>query len=224
MRTVTDPALTDPGAGRSGHLAPEPTSGPRGTRPDVSDAAGTDSTGGSPRLGSVRRQVVLSLGSNVADSVHGGCVQILQQAVDLLVATAGVDGVNVSSVYRTTPVGPVTDQPDFHNLVLVVETDVTPQRLLERANAVEQELGRVRTIDGGPRTIDVDIVAISDEVIDTATLTVPHPRAHERAFVLVPWLEVDPQASLVGHGPVCRIVDQMDVSGVVRTDEKVTLP
>ena len=51
-----------------------------------------------------------------------------------------------------------------------------------------------------------------------------HPRAHERAFVLVPWLEVDPQASLVGHGPVCRIVDQMDVSGVVRTDEKVTLP
>ncbi|PMV67723.1 2-amino-4-hydroxy-6-hydroxymethyldihydropteridine diphosphokinase, partial [Pseudomonas sp. FW305-3-2-15-C-TSA3] len=87
----------------------------------------------------------------------------------LLVATAGVDDVNVSSVYRTTPVGPVTDQPDFHNLVLVVETDVTPQRLLERANAVEQELGRVRTIDGGPRTIDVDIVAISDEVIDTAT-------------------------------------------------------
>ena len=118
----------------------------------------------------------------------------------------------------------VIDQPDFHNLVLVVETDVTPQRLLERANAVEQELGRVRTIDGGPRTIDVDIVAISDEVIDTATLTVPHPRAHERAFVLVPWLEVDPQASLVGHGPVRRIVDQMDVSGVVRTDEKVTLP
>ena len=95
---------------------------------------------------------------------------------------------------------------------------------VERANAVEQELGRVRTIDGGPRTIDVDIVAISDEVIDTATLTVPHPRAHERAFVLVPWLEVDPQASLVGHGSVCRIVDQMDVSGVVRTDEKVTLP
>ena len=95
---MTDPALTDPDAGRSGHLAPEPTSGPRGTRPDVSDAAGTDSTGGSPRLGSVRRQVVLSLGSNVADSVHGDCVQILQQAVDLLVATAGVDGVNVSSV------------------------------------------------------------------------------------------------------------------------------
>mgnify|MGYP001940721409 CR=1 FL=1 len=153
----------------------------------------------------MRRQVVLSLGSNVADSVHGDCVQILQQAVDLLVATAGVDGVNVSSVYRTTPVGPVPDQPDFHNLVLVVETDVTPQRLLERANAVEQELGRARTIDGGPRTIDVDIVAISDEVIDTATLTVPHPRAHERAFVLVPWLEVDPQASLVGHGPVCRL-------------------
>ena len=96
MRTVTDPALTDPDAGRSGHLAPEPTSGPRGTRPDVSDAAGTDSTGGSPRLGSVRRQVVLSLGSNVADSVHGDCVQILQQAVDLLTIAVYLDSGNAT--------------------------------------------------------------------------------------------------------------------------------
>jgi 2-amino-4-hydroxy-6-hydroxymethyldihydropteridine diphosphokinase len=78
---------------------------------------------------------------------------------------------------------------------------------------------RVREIPGGPRTVDVDVICVGERRINTEALTLPHPRAHQRAFVLVPWLEADPSATLVGHGRVADLVQAIDSSGVVRRDD-----
>ena len=93
--------------------------------------------------------------------------------------------------------------------------------MLERAQAIEDAFGRVRTVLGGPRTIDVDLIAVGNRVIASEVLTLPHPRAHERAFVLVPWHEVAPDAELVGHGPIARLLDTVDTTGVRRRDDLV---
>ena len=94
--------------------------------------------------------------------------------------------------------------------------------MLERALAIEEVFNRVREIPGGPRTVDVDVICVGERRINTEALTLPHPRAHLRAFVLVPWLEADPSASLVGHGPVAELVRNTDTSGVVRrTDLRI---
>ncbi|ERS23539.1 2-amino-4-hydroxy-6-hydroxymethyldihydropteridine diphosphokinase [Cutibacterium avidum] len=155
------------------------------------------------------RTVVLSLGTNIGDPF-----ETLQGAVDLLLATPGVKLVGVSPIYRTTPVGPVTDQPDFHNLVLVVEAALTSAMILDRVDAVEQAYGRQRDVPGGPRTLDVDIITIGERHIDRPELTVPHPRAHERAFVLVPWSDVDPDAELPGYGRVVDLLARFDADDV----------
>ncbi|MCZ9309761.1 2-amino-4-hydroxy-6-hydroxymethyldihydropteridine diphosphokinase [Corynebacterium uberis] len=128
-----------------------------------------------------------------------------------------------SQVYATPPWG-VTDQPDFLNVTLIVETPDTPLELLHRGWALEQAAQRTRLRRWGPRTLDVDIVAAWDErgaEITSAdpTLTLPHPQAHNRAFVLVPWLEIDPHATLGGK-PVAQIVAGLDPDEVaaVRAD------
>lgn len=162
---------------------------------------------------------VFSLGSNMGNSVA-----LLQAAVTALAETPGLVPVALSGVYRTAPVGTVTDQPDFLNLVLVAESVLEPITLLERGNAIEDGLGRVRDVPGGPRTLDVDLVMVGGRTSDTARLTLPHPRAHERAFVLVPWLEAEPTAELPGRGRVADLVAALDTTGVVRTDEEVVLP
>ena len=110
--------------------------------------------------------------------------------------------------------GPVTDQPDFHNLVLVVEAALTSAMILDRVDAVEQAYGRQRDVPGGPRTLDVDIITIGERHIDRPELTVPHPRAHERAFVLVPWSDVDPDAELPGYGRVVDLLARFDADDV----------
>ena len=154
------------------------------------------------------RRAVLSLGSNQGDRMV-----ILQGAVDALAATPGVAVVAVSGVFETEPVGG-PQQPDFLNAVVVADTSLSPAALLERAQAVEQQFGRARAERWGPRTLDVDIVAMGDLVLDEADLVVPHPRAAERAFVLVPWAEADPAAVLPGAGAVADLVAALDVRGV----------
>jgi 2-amino-4-hydroxy-6-hydroxymethyldihydropteridine diphosphokinase len=151
---------------------------------------------------------VLGLGSN-----QGNRLVTLQGAVDALAETAEVRVVAVSGVYETDPVGG-PEQPDFLNAVAVAETTLTAHALLERVHAIEQQFGRVRSQRWGPRTLDIDVVALGEEVIDDPDLVVPHPRAAERAFVLVPWVEADPSASLPGRGPVADILDGLDTSGV----------
>ncbi len=140
---------------------------------------------------------VLSMGSNLGDRTEH-----LTQAVSSLgrMVTA------VSSIYRTPPWGPVA-QPDYYNLVVLVEDEHTPARgWLDRARAMEAAAGRERTRRWGPRTLDVDVVAVGDKRSEDPELVLPHPRAHERAFVLVPWAEVDPAAELPGRGGITALL------------------
>ena len=119
-------------------------------------------------------------------------------------AVRGLAGVLVSAspVYETEPWG-VVDQPDFLNAVLVVSAEgVEPRGWLARAQELENAAGRVRTLHWGPRTLDVDVVTVDDVRMDTPDLVLPHPGAHERATVLVPWSDIEPDAQLPGHGRV----------------------
>jgi 2-amino-4-hydroxy-6-hydroxymethyldihydropteridine diphosphokinase len=154
------------------------------------------------------RRVVLALGSNVGDRL-----ETLRGAVAALAASPDLAGVEVSDVYETDPVGG-PEQGDYLNAVVVARSALTPRALLELAQDVEQAFGRVRPERWGPRTLDVDVVAIGDLAVDEPDLVVPHPRAAERAFVLVPWHQVDAAAVLPGAGPVGELLERLDVSGV----------
>ncbi|MEU6276926.1 2-amino-4-hydroxy-6-hydroxymethyldihydropteridine diphosphokinase [Streptomyces populi] len=167
------------------------------------------------------KRAVISLGSNL-----GNRMENLQGAVDALEDTPGVRVKAVSPVYETEPWGVEPgSQPSYFNAVVVLRTTLPPSSLLERAHAVEEAFHRVRDERWGPRTIDVDIVAYADVVSDDPVLTLPHPRAHERAFVLAPWYDVDPEAQLPGRGPVARLLDTVTRDGVVaRADLELRLP
>lgn len=165
-------------------------------------------------------QVVFSLGSNQGESV-----EILQAAVDRLAETPNLILVDVSSLYLTTPIGN-TDQPDFYNLVVIADSTLEPATLLERGQAIEQAYGRYRDPGnpGGPRTLDIDLIVVGKRISETPELTLPHPRAYERSFVLVPWLEIEPRATLP-QGRVDDLVATMDTSGVRRlTDVQIIKP
>ncbi len=129
------------------------------------------------------RRAFFSLGSNLGDR--------RAHLVAGVAAVAAGEPVRVSRVYVTEPVGGVA-QPDFWNLVVEVTTEAPPAALLERARRAEDARGRERTVRWGPRTLDVDVIWIDGYTSDDPELTVPHPRAFERAFVLVPWRELAP--------------------------------
>ena len=132
----------------------------------------------------------LGLGSNLGERLD-----TLQQAVDLLAAEPGIRPGASSRVWETDPVGG-PPQPDFLNVVLRVDTDLTPSGLLDACQRVERGLGREREERWGPRTIDIDLLLFGDQELDIPLLTVPHPRMTSRAFVLMPLLELDPQVRL----------------------------
>jgi 2-amino-4-hydroxy-6-hydroxymethyldihydropteridine diphosphokinase len=167
------------------------------------------------------RGAVLSLGSNL-----GNRLETLQDAVDALEDTPGVRVKAVSPVYETKPWGVEPgSQPSYFNAVVVLRTTLPPSSLLERAQAVEEAFHRVRDERWGPRTLDVDIVSYDDAVSDDPRLTLPHPRAHQRAFVLAPWYDVDPAAVLTGHGTVADLLAALTRDGVApRTDLELRLP
>ena len=132
------------------------------------------------------RSSFISIGSNIGDRLHH-----LKEAIRLLHANKGVWVSTISSIYETAPVG-YTDQADFLNIVIGVETELDALSLLAVCQDIELELGRVRDIRWGPRTVDLDILLYSSDNIETENLIVPHPRMHERAFVLIPLLEIAP--------------------------------
>ena len=146
------------------------------------------------------REVVLALGSNLVDRLAN-----LQAGIDALTAGQGITATAVSAVYETSPVGG-PDQPDFLNAVLLAVSPLPARAVLDRCQAAERAVGRVRTVRWGPRTLDIDIIACDAEISDDPVLTLPHPRAHERAFVLVPWHDADPGAELPGFGPVAGLL------------------
>lgn len=153
---------------------------------------------------------VLALGGNLGDRLA-----TLQRAVDLLAAGGtSVTPLAVSPVYETAAIGP--PQPDYLNAVLVVGTLLAPRALLAHCQRVENLLGRVRLERWGARTIDVDILMYSDLTSDEHDLTLPHPRAHERSFVLAPWRDVEPDATIPGHGKVTDLLSIAGIDGVYR--------
>lgn len=155
-------------------------------------------------------RAVLSIGSNLGDrfdTLHGA----VERFRTWLLA--------VSPVYETPPWGPVA-QDDYLNAVLIVADDAAPPRTwLERAQSAEQAAGRIRDVRWGPRTLDVDVIDVDGITSADPQLTLPHPRAAERAFVLVPWLDVEPEA-LLGGIPVIDLVAALPAAerdGVRRT-------
>ncbi|REF37031.1 2-amino-4-hydroxy-6-hydroxymethyldihydropteridine diphosphokinase [Thermasporomyces composti] len=157
------------------------------------------------------RRVVIALGSNLGDRAA-----TLQGALNALADTPGVDIVGVSPVYETAPVDAPEGSPKFLNAVVVADSTLHARTLLERALAIEDAFGRVRTTPGAPRTLDVDLLVVGDKVIHEDDFVLPHPRAHERAFVLVPWAQVDPDGVIPGRGRVGDLVRSVDTTSVTR--------
>jgi 2-amino-4-hydroxy-6-hydroxymethyldihydropteridine diphosphokinase len=151
----------------------------------------------------------LALGANLGDRL-----ELLREAVRLLAETDGVEVVRSSRVFETEPVGP--PQPAYLNAVVEVRTTLDPRGLLEVAQAVENALGRVRAERWGPRSIDVDILTFDDRTVDEPDLEIPHPRMHERGFVLVPLGELDDDPMLPGGRRLSEVRLSPDVVFGVR--------
>jgi 2-amino-4-hydroxy-6-hydroxymethyldihydropteridine diphosphokinase len=145
---------------------------------------------------------VISLGSNLGDRL-----EILKAAVESIRAVAQIQA--VSSFYETNPVGG-PEQPDYLNAVLIGSSNLSPELLLTELQKIESAAGRTREIRWGARTLDLDLITAEDIEQENEFLTLPHPRAHERAFVLQPWLEIDPEAQIPGKGWVKVLLSALD--------------
>ncbi len=159
--------------------------------------------------------VVIALGANLGERVA-----TLQVAVDTLCSLPDFDVSAVSSVYETDPVGG-PEQPEYANAVLLAHTSLAPIELLRRLQGIEAASGRTRDVRWGPRTLDLDIIDLDGQVSDDPELTLPHPRAHLRGFVIIPWLEVDPEAVLPGHGRIADLT--VDTAGVRASSGRLSL-
>jgi 2-amino-4-hydroxy-6-hydroxymethyldihydropteridine diphosphokinase len=158
---------------------------------------------------------VLSFGTNLGD-------RIARLRCGLEVVGQHVAVRAISPVYETAAIG-VENQPAFLNLVAIVDSS-DPEAVFTAAQAAEQSQGRIRSARWGPRTLDVDLVAVDEVVSDDPRLTLPHPRAHERAFVLVPWLAVDRAARLPGGDSVRALVAALAPQDVTRIADPLPLP
>jgi 2-amino-4-hydroxy-6-hydroxymethyldihydropteridine diphosphokinase len=141
-------------------------------------------------------RAVIALGANLGDARAA-----LRGASEAIETTPGLSVLAQSSVYSTAPIGGV-EQPDYLNAVVIVDTTLSPRALLDCLHDIENSWHRTREVRWGPRTLDLDLIDYTGVTSEAPELTLPHPRAHERAFVLVPWLEADPEAELAGFGLV----------------------
>jgi 2-amino-4-hydroxy-6-hydroxymethyldihydropteridine diphosphokinase len=162
--------------------------------------------------------VVLAVGSNLGDRRD-----ILQGCVNAVARIPEVQLMAVSPVYETAPVGG-PPQPDYLNAVLLAVSTLPSRLLLDRLHEVEAASSRVREVRWGPRTLDIDIITVDGETSDDPELTLPHPRAHERAFVLAPWHDADPDAVLPGFGAVSALLAALDSSGIRRSAVELSVP
>ncbi len=147
-------------------------------------------------------KVVIALGSNLGDREAN-----LNRAEAELSEVIRIDA--ISSFIDTDPVGG-PEQPDYLNAVLVGDCDREPEELLQLLLQIESRLGRVRDVKWGPRTLDLDLIVAGDLLIDSEELQLPHPRAHERAFVLAPWLEIDPDGYIPGQGRIADLLAELN--------------
>jgi len=144
-------------------------------------------------------KAVISLGANVGDPKAN-----LDLAVALL--REATDVIAVSSYLQTKPVGG-PEQPDYLNAVAIVESDLPAKDLLALLNGIETAMGRTREIHWGPRVIDLDLIQYGGLLVQDEKLKLPHPRAHERRFVLAPWFEIEPEAILLTHGRISDLLN-----------------
>lgn len=163
-------------------------------------------------LSAFRSTVFVGLGSNL-DHPDWQVQRALREIDDI--PEAGL--VRISSLYQTAPVG-IVDQPPFVNAVAEVATTLSPHDLLDQLAAIELRHGRVRAAKNGPRTLDLDILIFNEWRIDDGRLTTPHPRMHERAFVLVPLVEIAPDVYIPGKGFARELLAALDQSGVHKLD------
>ena len=145
-------------------------------------------------------KAVVALGSNI-----GNPKENLDLALALLKEATVVK--KVSSYYITKPVG-YEEQPDFVNAVCIIETELPAMELLNMLHGIEKAMGRERTVKWGPRTLDLDIIQYGSLLSKSEELTLPHPRAHERKFVLEPWHEIEPDAILLTHGKIEELLSK----------------
>jgi 2-amino-4-hydroxy-6-hydroxymethyldihydropteridine diphosphokinase len=146
-------------------------------------------------------KAVVALGANL-----GNPEEQIELALALLKESTEVQ--SISSLYRTKPVGG-PEQPDYINAVCLLESDLSAADLLSLLHGIEKTLGRVRTEHWGPRTIDLDLIQYGNILSSAAELELPHPRAHERRFVLEPWSEIEPDAILLTHGKISDLLEQL---------------
>jgi 2-amino-4-hydroxy-6-hydroxymethyldihydropteridine diphosphokinase len=146
-------------------------------------------------------RAVIALGSNLGNR---------ELNIDSAIAELAkiIEISHLSTNHETDPVGG-PEQPKYLNAVLIAETQLDPHELLISMLEIENKLGRKREIHWGPRTIDLDLIVVGDEVVVSDVLVLPHPRAHERKFVLEPWLEIDPTAQIPGIGLVESILQRI---------------
>lgn len=146
-------------------------------------------------------KAVIALGSNLGNPKENLdlAIALLREATEVL---------KVSSYYVTKPVG-YEDQPDFVNAVCIIESELPAIDLLHMLHGIEKAMGRERTIKWGPRTIDLDIIQYGSLLSKAEELTLPHPRAHERKFVLEPWYEIEPEAILLTHGKISELIKNL---------------
>jgi 2-amino-4-hydroxy-6-hydroxymethyldihydropteridine diphosphokinase len=163
------------------------------------------------------RRCVISMGSNLGDRLAK-----LQGGLDSLADTPDVEVTEVSPVYETEPVDAPDGSDMFLNAIVLADTTLAATRLLDRALAIEDAFDRERSpVKNAPRTLDVDLIVVGDRRSDDEQLRLPHPRAVERAFVLRPWLDVDPQAEFPDRGPVADLLSEIGEGGIARRDDLV---
>jgi 2-amino-4-hydroxy-6-hydroxymethyldihydropteridine diphosphokinase len=145
----------------------------------------------------------LSLGSNLGDRLDH-----LSKAITALANQPKIKVLKVSSVYQTKPVGG-PEQDDYLNAVVKIQTELSALELLDVTQSIENNEGRIREVRWGPRTLDIDVLTYDDLISADVKLTLPHPRISERAFVLVPFFEIDPQATISGLGKIADLYNQI---------------
>jgi 2-amino-4-hydroxy-6-hydroxymethyldihydropteridine diphosphokinase len=148
-------------------------------------------------------KVVIALGANLGDPRKQ-----ISLAIDAIRDIVNVE--KVSSLYETAPFKVSDEQPNYINAVLLGDTELQPKELIKELLSIESKLGRQRSIPKAARTIDIDIIDYEGFFLKSDELTLPHPRAHERKFVLEPWAEIDPDAELLGHGPIKELLAALE--------------
>ena len=161
------------------------------------------------------RRTVLAIGSNLGERMNN-----LQGAVNSLADTPEVWVTAVSPVYETEPVDAPAGSKNFLNAVVLIDTTLSARTLLDRALAIEDAFGRERTSESGaPRTLDVDLIVVGDRRAHDEELVLPHPKAHERAFVLAPWRDVEPDAEFPDLGPIAELLEKTGTDGIRKRDD-----